>query len=86
MNSILWLSPGDLSTDFPVVITHAKKKIVFSFPSHQPDGEAGQPVGVEDETSKNEVGNDTKNQCLTFNYCEPSHAQLRPRTLWSLTN
>lgn len=32
-----------------------KKKIVFSFPSWQPDGEGGQPVGIEEETSKNEV-------------------------------
>lgn len=37
-----------------------KKKVVFSLPSQQPDGEAGQPAGMEDEPFKNEVGSNIK--------------------------
>lgn len=51
------VEPRDLSANCSMFTIHAKKKkkVVFSFPSQQPDGEAVQPVGIEDETSKNEV-------------------------------
>ena len=68
------VEPGVLSTDCSVLITHAKKKkkIVSSFPSRQPDGDEGQPLGMEDEeTSKNKVGNNihTQKKCWNFPDC-----------------